>query len=138
MSLHAITGIIRHVGPELKPLIWVGTSLEDLKAFPGEVRRIMGYALYLAQAERKHLDAKPLKGFGGAGVLEIVEDFEGNAYRAVYTVRLAGVVYVLHAFQKKSRRGIKTSRADIGKVKARLRLAEAIHARRGYGKEEGE
>jgi phage-related protein len=120
------------VEPELKPLIWVATSLEDLKVFPDEVRRIMGYALYLAQAGQKHLDAKPLKGFGGAGVLEIVEDFEGNAYRAVYTVRLAGAVYVLHAFQKKSRRGIKTSRADIDKVKARFRLAEEIHARRGH------
>jgi phage-related protein len=126
------------VGPELKPLIWVGTSLEDLKAFPDEVRRIMGYALYLAQAGQKHLDAKPLKGFGGAGVLEIVEAFAGNAYRAVYTVRLAGAVYVLHAFQKTSRRGIKTSDADIDRVRARLRLAEEIHARRGDGKEEGE
>jgi phage-related protein len=126
------------VGPELKPLVWVGTSLEDLKAFPDEVRRIMGYALCLAQAGQKHLDAKPLKGSGGAGVLESAEDLEGNAYRAVYTVRLAGAVYVLQAFQKKSRRGIKTSRADIDRVKARLRLAEGIHARRRHDKEEGE
>jgi phage-related protein len=75
----------------------------------------MGYALSLAQASKKHVDAKPLKGFGGAGVLEVVEDSDGNAFRAVYTVKLAGVVYVLHAFQKKSKKGIKTSSADIDK-----------------------
>ncbi len=112
----------------IKPLVWVATSWEDLKGFPDEVRRSMGYALYLAQAGKKHLDAKPLKGFGGAGVLEVVEDFDGNAYRAVYTVKLASVVYALHAFQKKSKKGIKTSSADIDKVKARLKLAVEIHA----------
>jgi phage-related protein len=114
--------------PSLKPLVWVATSREDLMGFPDEVQRTMGYALYLAQAGKKHLDAKPLKGFGGAGVLEVVEDFDGNAYRAVYTVKLAGVVYALHAFQKKSTKGIKTSAADIDKVKARLKLAVEIHA----------
>ncbi len=116
------------VESKLKPLVWVATSAEDLKGFPDEVRRSMGYALYLAQAGKKHLDAKPLKGFGGAGVLEVVEDFDGNAYRAVYTVKLAGVVYALHAFQKKSKKGAKTSPADIDKVKARLKLAIEIHA----------
>lgn len=90
---------------------------------------MMGYALYLAQIGRKHPDARPLKGFGGAGVLEVVEDFQGNAYRAVYTVRMAGVVYVLHAFQKKSKRGIKTSKEDIEKVKSRFKLAAEIHRR---------
>jgi phage-related protein len=120
--------------PPLKPLVWVATSGEDLKRFPDEVQRSMGYALYLAQAGKKHLDAKPLKGFGGAGVLEVVEDFDGNAYRAVYTVKLAGVVYALHAFQKKSKKGIKTSPADIDKVKARLKLAVEIHAQ-ARGKE---
>ncbi|MBX7114582.1 MAG: type II toxin-antitoxin system RelE/ParE family toxin [Myxococcaceae bacterium] len=89
----------------------------------------MGYALYRAQAGKKHLDAKPLRGFGGAGVLEVVDDFEGNAFRAVYTVKLAGVVYVLHAFQKKSKKGVKTSPADIDKVKARLKEAMEIHAK---------
>lgn len=112
----------------LKPLVWVATSREDLKDFPDEVQRSMGYALYLAQAGRKHLDAKPLKGFGGAGVLEVVDDFDGNAFRAVYTIKLAGVVYVLHAFQKKSKRGVKTSSADIDKVKARLKEAMENHA----------
>ena len=113
---------------ELKPLVWVGSSLDDLKEFPDEVRRVFGFALHLAQQGEKHPDAKPLGGFGGAGVLEVVEAFDGNAFRAVYTVRLAGVVYALHAFQKKSTKGIKTSRADLEKVKARLNLAEALHA----------
>ena len=113
-----------------KPLLWVGTSREDLKAFPEEVRQVMGYALFLAQLGGKHPDAKPLKGFGGAGVLEVVDDFDGDAFRAVYTVKLAGAVYVLHAFQKKSKRGIKTSKSDLEKVKARLKLAEEIHAER--------
>lgn len=122
----------------LKPLVWVATSREDLREFPDEVRRSMGYALYLAQVGKKHADAKPLKGFGGAGVLEVVEDFDGNAYRAVYTVKLAGVVYALHAFQKKSRRGVKTPPADIEKVKARLRLAAEIHAQREASAEESE
>jgi phage-related protein len=111
----------------LKPLVWVATTLEDLKAFPEEVRLTMGYGLYLAQVGQKHADAKPLKGFGGAGVLEVVEDFDGNAYRAVYTVKLAGVVYVLHVFQKKSKKGVKTAQADIEKIKARYRLAEELH-----------
>ncbi len=123
---------------ELKPLVWVATSLEDLKAFPDEVQRIMGYALYLAQVGQKHPDAKPLKGFRGASVLEVVEDFEGNAYRAVYTVKLANVVYVLHAFQKKSKKGIKTSQADMDKVRARFKLAVEIHARHGGMAEKNE
>lgn len=115
--------------PPLKPLVWVATSWEDLKEFPDEVQRSMGYALYLAQVGKKHLDAKPLKGFGGAGVLEVVDDFDGNAFRAVYAVKLAGVVYVLHAFQKKSKKGVKTSPADIDKVKVRLKEAVEIHAK---------
>ena len=111
----------------MKPLVWVATSLADLREFPDEVRQVIGYALYLAQVGQKHLDAKPLKGFGGAGVLEVVEDFDGNAYRAVYTVKLAGVVYVLHAFQKKSKKGIKTPLSELDKVRARLRIAEELH-----------
>ena len=88
----------------------------------------MGYALYLAQVGGKHLDAKPLKGFGGAGVLEVVEDFAGDTYRAVYTVKLAGVVYALHAFQKKAKRGIETPRQELETVRRRLRRAEELHA----------
>ena len=84
-----------------KPVVWIGSSLDDLKDFPEEVQGEMGYALYLAQTEKKHISAKPLKGFSGAGVLEIVTNFDSDTYRAVYTVKLAGVVYVLHAFQKR-------------------------------------
>ena len=74
--------------PELKTLLWIGSCREDLKSFPEDVRRVMGYALYLAQTGGKHPDAKPLRGFGGAGVLEVVDDFDGDTYRAVYTVKL--------------------------------------------------
>jgi len=93
----------------MRPVQWVGTARKDLKEFPAEVQHMVGYALYLAQIGGKHPAAKVLKGFGGAGLLEVVEQFDGNAYRTVYTVRFAEAVYVLHAFQKKSRRGIKTS-----------------------------
>lgn len=111
-----------------RPLIWIASSLDDLKQFPSEVRSDMGYALYVAQCGRKHEQAKPLKGFGGAGVLEVVQHFDGNSYRAVYTVRFAERVYVLHAFQKKSKRGVATPRAEIDLVKARLKRVKAIHA----------
>lgn len=113
-----------------KPLIWVGSSLDDLKCFPEEVRQMMGYALYLAQLGGKHPDAKPLAGFRGAGVLEAVDAFDGNTYRAVYTIKLKDAVYVLHAFQKKSRKGIQTPKQDIDLVNRRLSMAEKIHARR--------
>lgn len=88
----------------------------------------MGYALFLAQTGGKHPDAKPLKGLGGAGVLEVVDDYDGNAFRAVYTVRFEGAVYVLHAFQKKSKKGIKTPKHEIDIVKQRLIRAREIHA----------
>lgn len=118
------------MAPPMKPLLWIGSSREDLKAFPEEVRQVMGYALYLAQGGGKHPDAKPLRGFGGAGVLEVVDDFDGDTYRTVYTIKLQGAVYALHAFQKKSRKGIKTSLHDMDLVRRRLRQAEEIHARR--------
>jgi len=108
-----------------KPIEWVGSSLEDLREFPDEVTAMMGYALFLAQVGRKHPDAKPLKGFGGASVLEVVEDHRGDTYRAVYTVKFAEAVYVLHAFQKKSKKGIATPKQDIELVKARLKAAAA-------------
>lgn len=111
----------------LRPVIWVGSSRDDLKQFPPEVQDVMGFALYLAQVGEKHPDAKPLRGFGGAGVLEVVDDFRGDTYRAVYTVRLAGRVYVLHAFQKKARQGIKTSQPDMEMIRVRYRQAEEIH-----------
>ena len=87
----------------------------------------MGHALFMAQCGLKHQQAKPLKGFGGAGVLEIVDDHLGNTYRAVYTVRSSGRVYALHAFQKKSKHGIATPKADLELVRARLKRAEQLH-----------
>jgi len=111
----------------LKPVRWVGPSKKDLCTFPLEVRRDVGYALHFAQAGDKHPSAKPLKGFKGSGVLEVVEDFDGDTYRAVYTVKLAGAVYVLHCFQKKSRKGIETPKHDIELIKRRLKEAEESH-----------
>jgi phage-related protein len=120
--------LVKVVVPALKPVAWIGRAKEDLTAFPGEVMGAIGYALFEAQKGNKHPSAKPLHGFGGAGVLEIVEDHDGDTYRAVYTVRLAGRVYVLHAFQKKSKRGIETPRAELALIRARLKRAEAYHA----------
>ena len=108
----------------LKPLAWIGSSQRDFRAFPDAVKDDMGYALYLAQIGKKHDSAKPLRGFGGAGVLEVVEDHGGDTYRAVYTVRFAAAVYVLHAFQKKSRKGRGTPKSEIDLVRRRLRMAE--------------
>ena len=113
---------------ESKPVIWVASSKRDLKRFPKVVRQTFGQALFDAQTGGKHPDAKPLKGFKGAGVLEVVEDDDGSTYRAVYTVRFVGAVYVLHAFQKKSKAGAKTPAQDIQKVKARLKEAAEHHA----------
>ncbi len=110
-----------------KPVVWIGDSLVELRKFPDEVRDEMGYALYLAQMGDKHPTAKPLKGFKGAGVLEIVDNFDGDTYRTVYTVKLAEVVYVLHAFQKKSKKGIATPPKDVELIKKRLKLAIEIH-----------
>ena len=110
--------------PHLKPVIWVGSSRMDLREFPDPVQDYMGYALYVAQRGGKHRDAKPLSGFGGAGVVEIVKDHRGDTFRAVYTVKFAGTVYVLHAFQKKSKTGRETPRRDIELIKQRLREAE--------------
>jgi phage-related protein len=113
---------------EIKPVVWVGSSRSDFRAFPAEVHSRMGYALYVAQRGGKHRHAKPLKGFGGAGVVEIVTDHHGDTFRCVYTVRLASAVYVLHAFQKKSKVGRATSNADKAKIMQRLREAERIAA----------
>jgi phage-related protein len=111
-------------GERPKPLFWVGSSKKDLKGFPLEVRRTMGFALFQAQSGGKHVDAKPLKGFGGTGVLEVVADQEGSTFRAVYTVKFAGAVYVLHAFQKKSKKGVKTPKAELDLIRKRLKAAE--------------
>jgi phage-related protein len=110
--------------PSLKPLYWVGRSKRDLRSLPGPVEDLFGYALYLAQDGKKHEQAKPLKGFGSAGVLEVVEDWDRSTYRAVYTVRFEGAVFVLHMFQKKSKRGAATPKADIDLIRERLKVAE--------------
>ena len=112
--------------PTLKPTVWVGSSRKDLCDFPDLVQDHMGYALYVAQRGGKHHDAKALSGFGGAAVLEVIRDFRGDTFRAVYTVRFAGVVYVLHAFQKKSKTGRETPRRDMGLIQQRLREAGRI------------
>jgi len=111
-----------------KKLIYVGSSLKDLGKFPTDVQDVMVTALNLAKVGDKHQDAKPLKGFKGSGVLEMVDDDDGDTYRAVYTVRLSQAVYVLHAFKKKSTTGVKTSRRDIDLVKQRLTAAETYDA----------
>jgi phage-related protein len=105
-------------------LDWIGSSKKDLMALPDEVVQVFGYALHLAQVGQKHDQAKPLRGFGSAGVLEIVEDWRGDTYRAVYTVRHAIRVFVLHVFQKKSKSGIATPRADLDLIRSRLKLAD--------------
>lgn len=109
---------------QIKPLRWVASSKKDLMAMPEDVQDTFGYALHLAQSGHKHPDAKPLKGFGGAGVLEVVEDHKGNAYRAVYTVRYAQAVYVVHCFQKKSTQGIATPKPDMELISSRLKAIE--------------
>jgi phage-related protein len=113
---------------EPKPLVWIASSRDDIRAVPRDVQRIFGFALRMAQRGGKHADTKPLKGFGGAGVLEIVANDDGETFRAVYTVRLAGRIYVLDVFQKKSKSGIATPKPNIDRIKARLKVAEQAHA----------
>ncbi len=107
-----------------KHILWVGSSKKDLMAMPDEIRSAFGFALYLAQQGKKHQNAKPLKGFSGAGVLEVVEDCLGDTFRAVYTVKIAEVIYVLHCFQKKSKRGIETPKQEIDLIRDRLKMAQ--------------
>ena len=109
-----------------KPLEWIASSYKDLMGLPPDVRRRFGYALSLAQVGDRDDSAKVLKGFGGAGVLEVVEDYTGGTYRAVYTVKFVEAVFVLHCFQKKSKSGIATPKVDIDIIRTRLRVAEAI------------
>ncbi|MDN5882693.1 MAG: type II toxin-antitoxin system RelE/ParE family toxin [Nitrosospira sp.] len=116
--------------PREKPLHWVASAKKDYQTFPDEVQNDIGYALGLAQLGAKHPKAKPWKG-EGPGVFEIVDDQRGNTYRAVYTVRFAGAVYVLHAFQKKSKSGIKTPQEDVKLIAERLKRAQADYENRG-------
>ena len=107
-----------------KPIKWVASAKRDLDAMPEDVKDVFGHAIDLAQAGGRHQDAKPLSGFGSAGVLEVIEDFRSDTYRAVYTVKFAGWIYVLHCFQKKSKIGIKTPKEDIDLINARLKAAK--------------
>ena len=123
-----------HEPPKVKDIVWVGSSRKDLKSFPAEVKDVMGYALYQAQLGLKAPSAKPLRGFSSAGVLEIVEDHESDTYRAVYTVKFSDLVYVLHAFQKKSKKGIATPKPDVDLIKRRLQVAQEDHKVRQVAK----
>lgn len=106
----------------LRSLRWIASSRDDLSEFPVKVRYQFGHELFLAQVGEHPPSAKPLKGLG-SGVVELVEDHDGDTYRAVYTVRLATAVYVLHAFKKKSKQGIKTPAQDLELIKKRLKAA---------------
>jgi phage-related protein len=118
-----------HVKP-LKPIRWIGSSRKDLKAFPAEVRADVGYGLYAAQNEELDPAAKPMRGFGGASVLEIIAPFSGDTWRTVYTVRFPGAVYVLHAFQKKSKSGTATPKKEVDLIRQRLAAAERDYEER--------
>lgn len=116
--------------PEHKPCIFIGSSLKDLRRFPAKVKNRIGFALNEVQEGGEPLAAKALRGFGGRAILELVDDFDGDTYRTVYTIRFADVVYVLHAFQKKAKKGIATPQKDIELIKSRLRDAELHHRAR--------
>ncbi len=114
-----------------KPVFWVGSARADLRAFPEDVRTDIGFALWVAQRGGRPAQAKPLRGIvSGAGVLELVERHDGDTYRVVYTVRFKEAVYVLHAFQKKAKRGIATPKHDIEVIRERLKAAEEHYGRR--------
>jgi len=113
----------------VRPLLWIASSKRDYRKFPSPVQDDLGFELFLAQTGQHPPSAKPLKGLG-SGVVELVEDFDGDTYRAVYTVRFGDAVYVLHAFKKKSKRGNKTPQGDIDLVRRRLKDAEQDHAER--------
>ena len=117
----------------LKRIVWIGSSKKDLASFPDDVKRVIGYALYQAQTGCKARSAKPLSGFGSAGVLEVVRDYQTDTYRAVYTIMFGDFVYVLHAFQKKSNRGVAIPKTDITRIKARLKTAEVDYKSRRAG-----
>ena len=116
--------------PSLKAVVWLGDSLRALRSFPSPVQDEVGYALFLAQRSEKHAAAKPMKGLG-AGVLEVVADHRGDTFRAVYPVRFADRVYILHAFQKKAKHGVATPQTEIDLIKRRFKQAVAISEGRG-------
>ena len=110
--------------PQIKPIVWVGSSQKDLNAFPRRVQKDAGYALWLAQLGEKHDKTKPLKGL--SGVIEIVSDYQTDTYRTIYAVKLGTKLYVLHAFQKKSKRGIATPKKEIDLIRKRLQQARQL------------
>ena len=114
----------------MKPLKWVGVARIDLRAFPAVVRRHIGQALFAAQRGEEYSSVKALKGFGSRSVLEVLAMDQSGTYRAVYTVRLPDAIYVLHAFQKKSKTGITTPQKDMELIRHRLSAAEQDHATR--------
>jgi phage-related protein len=116
-----------------KPLLWIASSKKDLMSLPAEVCRFFGHALDFAQRGDKHDAAKVMKGFGGSGVLEVVEDDTGGTYRAVYTVKFEQAVFVLHCFQKKSKSGAATPKADMDIIHARLKVAERLAKELDHG-----
>ena len=118
----------------IKSLGWIGSSKKDLMALPLDVRKFFGHALDFAQRGGQHDAAKPLKGFGGAGVLEVVEDDVGGTYRAVYTVKFMEAVFVLHCFQKKSKSGIAAPKEDMEIIRARQKVAETWAKELQHGK----
>jgi phage-related protein len=119
-----------------KSLIWIGSSKKDLITLPVPVRKFFGHALHFAQNGEQHDAAKVLKGFGSAGVLELVEDDAGGTYRAIYTVKFEEAIFVLHCFQKKSKTGIGTPKREMEVIHARLKMAEAIAREMRYGKKQ--
>lgn len=116
--------------PKPKPVVWIGSSRKDLKTFPDDVQANIGYALFAAQCGYEYTSVKALKGFGGRSVLEIVAPHAGDTYRAVYTVGFRDAIYVLHAFHKKSKRGVATPRHEIELIRRRLADAERYHKER--------
>jgi len=120
---------MRTITRPIRPLLWVASSKRDYRAFPSPVQERLGFELFLVQTGQHPPSAKPLKGLGG-GVVELVEDFDGDTYRAVYTVRFSAAVYVLHAFKKKSKRGMRTPQSDIDLIEHRLKKVASDHAER--------
>jgi phage-related protein len=114
---------------QLRPLLWVASSKRDYRAFPSRVQATLGFELFLAQTGQRPPSAKVLKGLG-SGTVELIEDFDSDTYRAVYSVRFGGAMYVLHAFKKKSKQGSKTPQSDVDLIKRRLKDAEHDHALR--------
>ena len=125
--------------PTLKPVFWIGSTKADLSALPEDVRDEVGQALYEAQKGQRHPSAKPLRGYGGASVLEVISDHAGDTYRAVYTVKWPAGIYVLHVFQKKSKSGISTPKAELNLIDGRLKRLQELHdeaARKQKGKKD--